>query len=49
MKLTMMEFSRIAATVLALPRKNRTQIEALLIEKRMAEDAAKLKSGEVVE
>jgi hypothetical protein len=35
--------------MLALPRKNRDQLELLLIEKRMLADAVKVKSGEVGE
>jgi hypothetical protein len=47
MKLTMMEFSRIAATLLALPRKNRDQLELLLIEKRAQENQEKGKKAPV--
>ena len=41
-KLTMLELARITGPLLALPRKNRDQVEMLLREKREAEDARKV-------
>ena len=41
-KLTTLEFTKLAAPILALPRKNRDQVEELLREKRLAKEAEKV-------
>jgi len=48
-KLTTADVLRIATPILKAQRRVRDMVERLLIEQRMIEDAAKVKSGETVE